>query len=29
MADYRPIIGVGGPRPRFFDLWEEPSLIWT
>jgi hypothetical protein len=27
MADNRVITGVVGPRPRFFDLWGEPSLI--
>ncbi len=26
---YRAIIGVVGPRPRFFNLLGEPSLIWT
>ncbi len=29
MADYLAIIGVVGPRPRFFNLLGEPSLIWT
>jgi len=29
MADYRAIIGVVGSCPRFFNLWREPSLIWT
>jgi hypothetical protein len=26
MADYRAIVGS---RPRFFNLWGEPNLIWT
>jgi hypothetical protein len=29
MADYRSIIGVVGSAHGFFNLLEEPSLIWT
>jgi hypothetical protein len=29
MADYRAIIDFIASRPRFFNVWGEPSLICT